>query len=119
MVLVQQFVSHPIEKLLSVLPNLALMLENSALLELFDLDVVYDMYVKADFHMTTGSFFDGLADIIENQIMKHWYDWLNPVKYAQLLITNACLCRTANPARRCDADLQPYSAQRHCHVLLH
>ena len=87
MVLVQQFVSHPIEKLLSVLPNLALMLENSALLELFDLDVVYDMYVKADFHMTTGSFFDGLADIIENQIMKHWYDWLNPVKYAQLLIT--------------------------------
>ncbi len=87
MVLVQQFVSHPIEKLLSVLPNLALMLENSALLELFDLDVVYDMYAKADFHMTIGGFFDGLADIIENQIMKHWYDWLNPIKYAQLLIT--------------------------------
>ncbi len=41
--------------------------------------------IQAHFNMTSiNSFFDGLGDIIENQIMRHWYDWLNPVKWAQV-----------------------------------
>ncbi len=38
MVLAEQFISHPLEKLLSVMPNIAMMLENGALLDLFDLN---------------------------------------------------------------------------------
>ena len=91
--LVQQFVSHPLEKLLSVLPNIALMMENSALFDLLDMDVNYDLYVKTSFNTNSASdFFSGLGDIIEDQIMRHWYDWLNPLKYAQLVATTAAYC---------------------------
>ena len=43
MTLVEQIVSHPIEKLLSLLPNLSIMLENGKLLELFDFDYKLDL----------------------------------------------------------------------------
>ena len=86
--LLKQFATHPLEKLLSILPNISLMLENEKLLELLDIDNTYSAYIRADFNTSSISkFFEGLGDIIEDQIMKHWYDWLNPIKYAQLIAT--------------------------------
>ncbi|MBQ9553251.1 MAG: hypothetical protein IJU96_10910 [Clostridia bacterium] len=88
-VLAEQFTTHPLEKLLSILPNISLMLENGALMDLFDLDSGISAVILAHFNMSIDSFFTGLWDIISNQIMDDWYDWLNPVKYAQLIATVA------------------------------
>ncbi len=89
MVLAEQFTAHPLEKLLSILPNLSLMLENGALTDLFDLDSGISAVILAHFNMSIDSFFTGLWDIITDQIMDDWYDWLNPVKYAQVISTVA------------------------------
>ncbi len=85
MALLEQIASHPIEKILSILPNISLMLENGALFDLFDLDLYYGVGLDANFNMDINKFFEGIGDIIENQIMTDWYDWLNPLKYIQLL----------------------------------
>ncbi|MBQ7598338.1 MAG: heterocycloanthracin/sonorensin family bacteriocin [Clostridia bacterium] len=89
MTLLKQFATHPIEKLLSILPNLTLMMQNGKLTELLDLNSSYSLFISTSFNTNSASsFFSGLGDIIENQIMKHWYDWLNPVKYVQLVTTS-------------------------------
>ena len=93
MVLLNQFATHPLEKLLSILPNISLMLENGALFDLLDLDVNYGLHIQTSFNVNSASdFFDGLGDIIEDQIMRHWYDWLNPFKYAKLVATTLAYC---------------------------
>lgn len=88
MTLVEQIVSHPIEKLLSILPNLSIMLENGKLLELFDFDYKLDLKLLGDFPISKW-YFDDIWDIVKGTIMKHWYDWLKPWKYAQLVNTVA------------------------------
>ena len=88
MFFVEQLVSQPIETLFSLLPNLSLMMENGKLLELFDFDYSFDLQVLADFPISSW-YFDDIWDIIEDNIMKHWYDWLKPWKYAQLVNTVA------------------------------
>lgn len=86
--LLNQFATHPLEKLLSILPNVMIMLENGKLFDLLNLDTTYSAFIQTSFNLNSVSdFFSGLGDIIEDQIMKHWYDWLNPVKYAQLVAT--------------------------------
>ncbi len=81
---VRQLASHPIEKLLSIAPNLALMLENGKLIDLFDIGGVLKMYAGIDFVTDIANMFGNLHDIITDSIMVHWYDWLNPFNYVRI-----------------------------------
>lgn len=85
----KQLSSHPIEKILSILPNIAFMLENGKLLDLFDIGGELEIYGRLDFFADIGNIFDNVKEIITKRIMKHWYDWLNPLNYARIVASFA------------------------------
>ena len=83
--LLEQFATHPLEKLLSILPNLTLYLENGKLLELLDFKLKVPTGLYIDFNI--GNVFSNLGAIIEDEIMDDWWDWINPLKYQELVQT--------------------------------
>lgn len=83
MCLVEQIASHPLQKVLSILPNIALFLENGLALDLLDLETSIDAIIDIDFNFDWESIVFNCMKKIVNSIMKHWYDWLRPSKYAK------------------------------------
>lgn len=89
MILVEQLAAHPLQKLLSILPNIALFLENGLALDLLDIETSVDAIIDLDFNYDWESVLFNCMEKIVNSIMKHWYDWLRPSKYAQWLSKSA------------------------------
>ena len=83
MTLVEQLAAHPLQKVLSILPNLALFLENGMALDLADIETSVDAIIDIDFNFDWESIVFNCMKKIINSIMKHWYDWLRPSKYAK------------------------------------
>ncbi len=92
--LLEQFSEQPLEKLLSILPNIAMYLQNNKLFDLLDLDIHYSLELK---NMNArGADLSGAEKRIKDAIFKHWYDWINPLKYAKWLLAQVqlLLCKT-------------------------
>ena len=81
MTLVEQLAAHPLQKVLSILPNIALYLENGLALDLLDIESSADAKISFDLNYSWESIIYNCMQSIINSIMRHWYDWLNPVKY--------------------------------------
>ena len=89
LVLVEQIASRPLQKVLSILPNVALFLENGMALDLLDIESSVDAIIDIDFNFDWESIVFNCMKKIINSIMKHWYDWLRPSKYAKWLAKTA------------------------------
>ena len=89
MTLVEQLAAHPLQKVLSILPNIALFLENGMALDLTDIETSVDAIIDIDFNFDWESILFNCMTKIVNSIMKHWYDWLRPSKYAQWALKTA------------------------------
>ena len=86
--LLKHILDHPVASLLGALPNLALFIENGKLFDLLDINIplsfkLYDVAPKA------SQLGENYLDMVEDSIFRHWYDYINPLKWAQFLEATA------------------------------
>ena len=82
--LLKQFAEHPLEKILSILPNLALYLESGKLLELLNIDQDFSVWTD-DMNPSASDLGESYVDMLENFIFEDWWDYLNPLNYVRFI----------------------------------